>query len=76
MKAVEILFQKVFLFQVGFLRSTHLEKRLKAMERMLEHLNVRLKAVQRETLNCTEAVDSNESCGFDDVPVNISYTNS
>lgn len=50
--------------RVGFLASTSLEKRLLAIEKMLDHLKIRMKAVEEHSLNCTNNVESNETCTY------------
>ncbi|KAJ8971411.1 hypothetical protein NQ314_000721 [Rhamnusium bicolor] len=49
--------------QVGFLCTTSLEKRLRAIDKMFEHMNVRMKALERNTVACSQDEDPLESCG-------------
>lgn len=66
----------IFKFQVGFLRSTNLEKRLRAIDKMFERLKVLMKkALEREALDCANAQESGESCGFEEASVSITYSN-
>ncbi|KAJ8943583.1 hypothetical protein NQ318_006585 [Aromia moschata] len=49
--------------QVGFLSTTSLEKRLRAIDKMFEHMNIRMKALERNTVACSQDEDPLESCG-------------
>lgn len=49
-------------FQIGFLSTVYLEKRLRAIDKMLEHMEIKMKALDRSTVNCPESDDSSESC--------------
>ncbi|XP_018570108.1 LON peptidase N-terminal domain and RING finger protein 2 isoform X2 [Anoplophora glabripennis] len=48
--------------QVGFLSTTSLEKRLRAIDKMFEHMNIRMKALERNTVACSQEEDSLDSC--------------
>ncbi|XP_022917918.1 LON peptidase N-terminal domain and RING finger protein 1 [Onthophagus taurus] len=50
--------------QVGFLSTTSLEKRLRAIDKMLEHMKVKMKALERNTLKCNDSNESSDSCRF------------
>lgn len=56
---------------MGFLASTSLEKRLLAIDKMLDHLKIRMKAVEKKTLNCTDSPETNESCNYTERSVDI-----
>ncbi|CAG9855662.1 unnamed protein product [Phyllotreta striolata] len=49
--------------QVGFLSTTSLEKRLRAIDKMLEHMKIRMRALERNTVACSQETDSMDSCG-------------
>ncbi|KAF5278980.1 hypothetical protein FQA39_LY05658 [Lamprigera yunnana] len=57
--------------RVGFLGSTSLEKRLLAIEKMLDHLKIRMKPVERHSFNCTNNEESNETCTYTERSVSI-----
>lgn len=40
--------------QVGFLSTTNLEKRLRAIDKMLEHMRIRMKALERNTVSAED----------------------
>ncbi|CAG9816101.1 unnamed protein product [Phaedon cochleariae] len=44
--------------QVGFLSTTSLEKRLRAIDKMLEHMKIRMKALERNTAACAHDTPS------------------
>ncbi|KAJ8983463.1 hypothetical protein NQ317_014921 [Molorchus minor] len=49
--------------QVGFLNTTSLEKRLRAIDKMFEHMNVHMKALEKNNLACSQDEDDPlESC--------------
>ncbi|KAJ8919896.1 hypothetical protein NQ315_006425 [Exocentrus adspersus] len=48
--------------QVGFLSTTSLEKRLRAIDKMFEHMNIRMKALERNTVTCAQDEDTMDSC--------------
>ncbi|XP_072400012.1 LON peptidase N-terminal domain and RING finger protein 3 [Diabrotica undecimpunctata] len=48
--------------QVGFLSTTSLEKRLRAIDKMLEHMKIRMKALERNTVACSQEVDPSDYC--------------
>ncbi|XP_017783578.1 PREDICTED: LON peptidase N-terminal domain and RING finger protein 3 [Nicrophorus vespilloides] len=49
--------------QIGFLYTTDLEKRLKAIDKMLEHMKIKMRALKRtNSLRCTETVENSDSC--------------
>ncbi|RZB39937.1 LON peptidase N-terminal domain and RING finger protein 2, partial [Asbolus verrucosus] len=60
--------------QVGFLSTTNLEKRLRAIDKMLERMEIRMKALERNTLSCPQSEDASESCSDSertfDIPFN------
>ncbi|XP_063910969.1 LON peptidase N-terminal domain and RING finger protein 1 [Zophobas morio] len=60
--------------QVGFLSTTSLEKRLRAIDKMLERMEIRMKALERNTMNCLNSDDSTESCSDSErtfeIPIN------
>lgn len=60
--------------QVGFLSSTSLEKRLRAIDKMLEHMKIRMKALERNTINCTDTIKSQDSCSYSERSVDISFS--
>ncbi|KAK5642813.1 hypothetical protein RI129_008980 [Pyrocoelia pectoralis] len=61
--------------RVGFLAGTSLEKRLLAIEKMLDHLKIRMKAVERQSFNCNSNEMSNESCSHTERSVTIHHQN-
>lgn len=58
-----------------FLSTTNIEKRLRAIDKMFEHMKIRMQALERDTLNCTDTMESSESCGFTETPAHIPYNN-
>ncbi|CAH1989069.1 unnamed protein product [Acanthoscelides obtectus] len=48
--------------QIGFLSTTSLEKRLRAIDKMLEHMKIRMRALERNTVTCSEDVDTMDTC--------------
>lgn len=49
--------------QVGFLSSTSLEKRLRAIDKMLEHMKIKMKALQREeSVTCPGQDENMDFC--------------
>jgi Lon protease-like protein len=59
--------------QVGFLSTTNLEKRLRAIDKMLERMEIRMKALERNA--CPESEDASESCSDSERTFEISLTN-
>uniref|UniRef100_A0A1Y1M3X8 RING-type domain-containing protein n=1 Tax=Photinus pyralis TaxID=7054 RepID=A0A1Y1M3X8_PHOPY len=59
--------------RVGFLGGTSLEKRLLAIEKMLDHLKIRMKAVERQSFNCDSNEMSTESCSHTERSVAIHH---
>lgn len=49
--------------QVGFLSTTSLEKRLRAIDKLLEHMKIRMKALERNTVACPQEIDAIDYCG-------------
>ncbi|CAH0547255.1 unnamed protein product [Brassicogethes aeneus] len=51
--------------QLGFLSTSSLEKRLRAIDKMLEHMKVRMKALEGSPDSCADSDDSSsESCQY------------
>ncbi|XP_060519343.1 LON peptidase N-terminal domain and RING finger protein 1 [Cylas formicarius] len=48
--------------QVGLISTTSLEKRLRAIDKMLEHMKIKMKALQRDTVTCSHPDDSLGIC--------------
>nr|XP_023019065.1 LON peptidase N-terminal domain and RING finger protein 1 [Leptinotarsa decemlineata] len=61
--------------QVGFLSTTSLEKRLRAIDKMLEHMKIRMKALERNTVSCSHQVDPLDSCQETERSFEMPYNN-
>ncbi|XP_057663705.1 LON peptidase N-terminal domain and RING finger protein 1 [Diorhabda carinulata] len=61
--------------QVGFLSTTSLEKRLRAIDKMLEHMKIRMKALERNTVACPQEIDSIDYCGDNGGSFDMPYNN-
>nr|CAI5859087.1 unnamed protein product [Callosobruchus analis] len=60
--------------QIGFLSTTSLEKRLRAIDKMLEHMKIRMRALERNTLNCSEDVDTMDTCSEAERSIELPFT--
>lgn len=66
----------LLLFQVGFLSTTSLEKRLRAIDKMMEHMmKIQTRALDGGTVQCSHEVDPPESCGETDRSFEMPYNN-
>ncbi|KAG5875992.1 hypothetical protein JTB14_026197 [Gonioctena quinquepunctata] len=61
--------------QVGFLSTTSLEKRLRAIDKMLEHMKIRMKALERNNVSCSHEIDPLDSCGETERSFDMPYNN-
>lgn len=64
------------LLQVGFLSTSSLEKRLRAIDKMMEHMmKIQTRQLDRETVPCSHEVDPSESCAETDRSFEMPYNN-
>lgn len=66
----------MFLLQVGFLSTISLEKRLRAIDKMMEHMmKIQTRALDGGTLTCSHEVDPSETCAETDRSFEMPYNN-